>query len=83
MQVFPNPNNGSFVVRFYLQKMTETKISLYSLDGKKIEESVLTNLSVGENTYQQTIQNLYSGGTYILTIETPYERATQKIIIKP
>jgi hypothetical protein len=83
MQVFPNPNNGEFVVRFNLQKMAEIKISLFSLDGKMIEESVLTNLSVGENTYQRTVKNPDIGGTFILTIETPYEKATQKIFIEP
>jgi hypothetical protein len=83
MQVFPNPNDADFVVKFYLNKIAETKISIYSIDGKKIEESILNNLHIGENTFQRKIKNLELGGTYILTIETPYEKATQKIIIEP
>lgn len=83
MQVFPNPNDGNFVVKFNLNKIAETKISIYSIDGKKIEESVLTNLVLGENSFQRKIKNLEFGGTYILTIETPYEKATRKIIIEP
>lgn len=83
MQVLPNPNNGDFVVKFHLNKIAETKISLYTIDGKKIEERVLNNLTIGENTFQRKIKNLDLGGTYILTIETPYEKATQKIIIEP
>lgn len=83
IQVFPNPNNGNFVVKFNLNKIAETKISIYSIEGKKIEERVLTNLIIGENTFQRKIKNLDLGGTYILTIETPYEKATQKIIIEP
>ena len=83
IQVFPNPNDGNFVVKFNLNKMAETKISIYSIHGKKIEERVLTNLVLGENTFQRKIKNLDLGGTYILTIETPYEKATQKIIIEP
>lgn len=82
MQVFPNPNDGSFVVKFHLDKIAETKISLYHIDGKKIEERVLTDVMIGENTFQRKIKNLDSGGTYILTIETPYEKATQKIVIE-
>jgi hypothetical protein len=66
-----------------LNKIAETKISLYSIDGKKIEESILNNLQIGENTFQRKIKNLELGGTYILTIETTYEKATQKIIIEP
>jgi Secretion system C-terminal sorting domain len=83
MQVFPNPSDGDFVVKFHLNKIVETKISLYSIDGKKIEERILTNLQIGENTFQRKIKNLELGGKYILTIVTPYEKATQKIIIEP
>jgi hypothetical protein len=82
MQVYPNPNDGEFVVKYYLNKITEAKISLYRTDGKKIEEIILTNLNIGENTFQPEIKNLDAGGTYILTIETPYEKATQRIIIE-
>jgi hypothetical protein len=83
VKVFPNPNNGNFIVKFNLNKIAETKISIYSIDGKKIEESVLNNLVLGENIFQRKIKNLALGGTYILTIETHYEKATQKIIIEP
>lgn len=83
MQAFPNPSDGDFIVKFHLNKIAETKISLYNIDGKKIEERVLNNLQIGENTFQRKIKNLDLGGTYILTIETPYEKATQKIIIEP
>jgi len=83
VHVSPNPNDGDFVVKFYLNKLEETTISLYSIDGKKIEERILTNLQIGENTFQRKIKDLNLGGTYLLTIETPYEKATQKIIIEP
>lgn len=83
MQVYPNPNNGDFDVRFYLSQKEDAKITLYSLDGKIIEEKILTNLQVGENVYHRKIRNLDAGGTYILTIETSYEKATQRIVIDP
>ncbi len=83
MQVFPNPNGGDFLVKFNLSKPSEVKIKLYSISGGKIEEKVFTNLSIGENTYRRKIENTESGGTYFLTIETPFEKATQKIIVKP
>jgi hypothetical protein len=81
MQVFPNPNEGDFAVKFYLKESAETKISLFGIDGRKIQEFILKNLSVGENIYQPKIEKSKLKGTYILTIETPYEKATQKIII--
>ncbi|MFC2128349.1 T9SS type A sorting domain-containing protein [Bacteroidota bacterium] len=82
MQIYPNPNAGDFAVKYNLNKRALTKITLYSLDGKKIEETTLTNLNIGENIYHQKIKYPDQVGIYFLTIETPYEKATQKIIIK-
>lgn len=82
LEVFPNPNDGCFTLKFHLNKIAETKFFLYSMDGKKIEESILNNLIIGENAFQRKIKNLEFGGTYFLTIETPYEKETRKIIIQ-
>ena len=81
MQVLPNPNDGNFTVKFHLNEIAETKISLYTLDGKKIEESVLEHLNIGENTFQQKIKKTGLNGMYFLTIKTPNQKATRKIII--
>jgi len=83
VNVFPNPSEGDFMVKFHLNKIEEVKISLFSIDGKKIKKRVLSNLTVGENTFQCKVKNLDSGGIYLLTIETPTEKATRKIIIEP
>lgn len=82
MQVYPNPSDGDFTINFNLIKETETKISIYRIDGKKIEEKVFDNFKVGENTYSKRIRNLEDGGHYIIKIETAYESAIQKIIIE-
>lgn len=83
LQVRPNPNDGSFEVKFSLLSIEDTKISLYNIRGEKIEEKVLKNLNTGENTYRYNIMNPGNSATYILTVETPYEKASRKIIIKP
>ncbi len=81
MHVFPNPNVGNLLVKFYLSKLAETKLTIYNIEGKIVEEIVLNNLNIGENTFQREIKNLSLDGAYFLTIETPYEKATQKIMI--
>lgn len=82
VQVFPNPNAGEFGVKFNLNTVAPTKISLYSMEGKKIDERVLSNLTLGENRYQWKVENHRLSGAIMLTIETPYEKATQKIMIE-
>lgn len=83
LQVLPNPNDGEFFVQFNLTKPSETKIRVYDMAGKKLEEIVLSETLVGENTCQLKVKHLKNGGTFMLTIETETESATQKIIIEP
>ena len=83
MQVYPNPNNGNFMVKFNLRDKGEVKLTISDASGKLIENTVLKNLQAGENTYSKRIKNLINGGIYYITIETTYEKATQKIIVEP
>lgn len=82
MQVLPNPNDGDFIVKFNLNKVVETKISLFDLNGKMIDQITLSDLNVGENTFRSSFSHLNLAGSFIIKIETPYEKAIQKIILK-
>lgn len=82
MNVFPNPNDGEFTIKFNLKETVETKISIYRIDGKKIEEKIFTDFKKGENIYHKKFRDLEYGRHYIVTIETPYEKSTQKIIVE-
>lgn len=82
MKVFPNPNNGDFTIKFHLNKISKTKITFYTLAGKKIDEEVLTKLNLGENSFDYKSKNPVMEGTYILTIESGNESDRQKINIE-
>lgn len=82
IKVYPNPNDGNFVVKYNLSKHSDVKFSLFSLDGKKIEDHIFKNLPLGENTFSKYVHSITKGGTYLVTIETNYEKATQRIIIE-
>lgn len=83
MQVYPNPNDGSFTVKFNMIKNEKLTVTLINGKGKKIIEETLLNLSVGENVFNRTIRKLENGGVFFLTLETASEKATQKIIVEP
>ena len=83
LQVFPTHNDGNFVAKFFLTKKSNVKIRLTNINGKIIDEHVLNNLPLGENIFQRKIDSLQNGGIYMLSVETIYEKATQKIILKP
>ena len=93
MQVTTNPDEGDFIVKFNLIKKVPVRLLLYNAkggivgkktdNGNKMEDKILDNVVVGENIYQRKIAHLDKGGAFMLTIETPYEKATQKIVVAP
>ncbi|MDA7803864.1 T9SS type A sorting domain-containing protein [Crocinitomix sp.] len=82
MMVYPNPNNGVFTVDYYLTLSSEVTITLFDAAGKIIEVQRYDNSPAGSNKFEKKIRGLVNGGIYFLTIETSYETATQKVIIK-
>ncbi|MBP8917998.1 MAG: T9SS type A sorting domain-containing protein, partial [Chitinophagales bacterium] len=82
IRVYPNPNEGNFTVSYILTKNTDLRYTLFTVDGKKIEEKIFSEMPPGEYTFEQDMIDLNSEGTYLITLETSYEKFTQKIIIK-
>lgn len=82
MQVFPNPNDGDFSVKFNLKLPASVKISLHNLKGDLIEEELLQNLAAGENIFEKKLLGEQRKGTYLITLETPFEKVSQKIVLR-
>ncbi|MBP9220847.1 MAG: T9SS type A sorting domain-containing protein [Chitinophagales bacterium] len=82
IRVYPNPNEGNFTVSYILTKNTDLRYTLLTVDGKKIEEKIFSEMPPGEYTFEQNIKDINIDGTYLITLETNYEKFTQKIIIK-
>jgi hypothetical protein len=83
MQLYPNPSQGEFVLKFFLTQVLETKLSIYSLEGKLLESEMLPSLKTGENTLNLKFHDLRPGLTYFITLENSSEKITRKLIIKP
>jgi hypothetical protein len=83
MQVFPNPNDGSFVLKFNLQMPSDVKLSIYDLSSQILETTILKNMNAGENTLNRSIKKGTSTGIYFISLETASEKATHKISINP
>lgn len=82
MQIYPNPSDGDFTVKFNLTQVAPTKITLLNMQGKIVEEKIITKVNLGENTYQRKLKNHELRGAFFVRIETAYETATQKVIIE-
>lgn len=83
LQVSPNPNHGEFLIKFNLIKTEPIELSIFDTNGELLEKTRIEKPSLGENTLYKKVKGLGQGGVYFITLETLYEKATQKIIIDP
>lgn len=83
MEAYPDIKTDSMIIQYKLAKATDVKITLSTPLGKKLVELDLKNQPAGDMRLPKYIPKLSDGATFMLTIETAYEKATQKIIVEP
>ncbi len=81
MQVFPNPNNGIFSVKFQLAEAQQVWLSISDPNGKIVDRELLKNLIPGEHIVTRQLGKVAVGNAYLVTLETDTERATVKTIV--
>ncbi len=81
MQVYPNPNNGEFIISFNLQKRDDVQLSIFSLNGQLIKKELLPGIDRGQHQHRIRLANLENGGTFIITIQSNDKKAVQRVII--
>jgi hypothetical protein len=80
--VYPNPNDGNITLWFDLKELTEIRLVIFDGNGKIFENSILPDLNPGRNSVIRNLKDFSDGSAYFITLETPIEKATQKIIIE-
>ena len=78
-EVAPNPNDGKFKAKVVLEKAGAIKFRLYSITGQLVNEKN----SASATEHWVDFQDPLPAATYILVLETPYQRLSKKIIIIP
>lgn len=81
LKVYPNPNDGILNISFNLPNTDDVTISILDAKGVLVDETLLKNLSKGENVYTKNISNLTNDSVYLITLETSTESITQKLVI--
>ncbi len=78
MQIYPNPNNGSFKLQIDKEGLKEIDLSIIDLTGKLVfrKSYELTSGKLNEN-----LDLNLGAGTYILQINTQDEQLQRKLII--
>lgn len=76
IKVYPNPNNGKFVVALDKANYTEARYSIYDITGKQIENKLLNNQ---ESEIAIDISK-FPAGTYLLNLTIDNQEFTKKIV---
>lgn len=80
MDVYPNPNDGTFKIRYESDENKKTSITVIDASGKKVFEE---NLGKFSGKYEKEL-NLKEFGTgmYTITIQNGNNKEVQKVMIK-
>lgn len=82
LQVFPNPNNGVFSIKFQVKRSEPLWLTMADSSGKQVFHEKLENLYEGEHIIRKEIKNLTVGSQYTVTLDSDSERATVKTIVQ-
>jgi hypothetical protein len=80
--IFPNPNDGKLNISFNMTQKDDVIISIFDLKGVLINKTILKNVNKGKNLYTKEINDLTNGSVYLISLETSFEKITQKLIIE-
>ncbi len=79
-QNYPNPFNPETVVSFSLPEDMQTRLTVYDIRGRQIEELVNENLAQGMHSLN-FIGSAYAAGVYMLVLETGSERHVRRMLL--
>ncbi len=83
MQIFPNPNDGSFNINFFLKQKEDVLLIISDEVGQVIlNEKLSDQITIGENFIEKNIKPFVINGIYFVTLRVGNCQATQKIIVK-
>ena len=80
IEVFPNPNNGSFYLSMYSSVNKEFAVSVFDIVGKQIYHSS-ESIPTGNSKIPISIQNIEKG-IYFISVKSEKGSITQKVIIE-
>lgn len=77
--LYPNPNNGTFAVRFTSASTNDIQINVHDMRGRQIyEQSFANNGSFNQNINLETVQ----AGIYLATITDGANKTVKRIVIQ-
>lgn len=83
IQIYPNPTvNYQLITEFDNPKTGEVELSLFSFDGKKVQDIFKGNQPKGNQQINFQLENQLTAGVYFLTIQNGEYRCSKKLFVE-
>ncbi len=80
LQVYPNPNNGQFTVKFNSSETQNISLKVHNTIGQLVSENILEHFS---GDFNQTMNfSTLSKGVYFVTVETIKGKINSKVVVQ-
>lgn len=80
LQIFPNPSNGQFTLKFNSEETQEVIVRIQNAVGQIVSEKVLENFAGDFN--QQIDLTALSNGVYFVAVETQKGKLNSRIVVQ-
>jgi cyanophycinase len=77
---YPNPFNGSTIIRFSLNKAAYASLSIYNLLGQEVQKLIENNLEIGNYSLSFSPNDSIASGIYMYKFSTPEFSQVKKMI---
>lgn len=82
IKIWPNPNNGQFIVSYNSKGNEIVTVSIFSIVGQKVYEQKVNESTLGVNTTNINLDSNLSPGIYLVRLQTGRQISTGKIIVR-
>lgn len=80
--LYPNPNNGQFLLEFNLRQQADVTVSIHDAGGRAVQTIELTNTEKGVNYFTIQMEGIVPAGNYLLRLNAGYEQSVQRVVIQ-
>ncbi len=80
LEIFPNPANAAFNLKFYLPVSGAAQLAIFDLMGRRVDSQDFTVLPAGEHAHSYDASAL-SSGIYFVTLSTNHAVTTAKMLL--